>query len=110
MSAYEIAWWVIAGAGVLGCVVLYYPLRHVGAVVRHLAVCIAAAFFLAPAPVPGHAEQLAPAFVVSIFEMFFQIDGAPGDSLRILLFALVSVAALCLLVHYLVHRLQKPGQ
>ena len=33
-------------------------------------------FFFTPAPLPAHDEQLAPAFVVVIFENFFQTQGS----------------------------------
>lgn len=89
MSAHSIAWWVIIVAALVGAGTFYYLLRNVGKpLLRLLAVTLTTAFFIVPAPVPGYAEQLAPAFVVCVFELFFQTEGQPEVSLRILLTAL----------------------
>ncbi len=104
MDGYLIAWLVVALGAVGIGVGLFLLLRRTNALARRLLIAAALAAMLLPAPVPGHAEQLAPAFVVCIFEAFFQIDGAPGQSLRVLLIGLAAVLLLTVLGHYLILR------
>ena len=95
VSAYSIAWWVIIVTALVGAGTFYYLLRNVGKpLLRILAVTLTTAFFLVPAPVPGYTGQLAPAFVVSLFELLFQTEGQPDVSLRILLIALILTGVL----------------
>ncbi len=105
MSAYAIAWLVISGSALFGAVVLYLLLRKwQRPLLRALIISLTLTFFLLPAPVPNHEAQLAPAFVVLVFETFFQIDGAPTVSMRILALGLCAAALLTWLVHYLLKR------
>ena len=88
MSAYVIAWIIVVAGVLAGAAILFRLLRNIDKpLIRTVLIAVLVTFFLAPAPVPGHPEQWAPAFVVCIFETFFQIDGAPQVSLRILLLA-----------------------
>jgi len=105
MSAYTLAWSVIVLAAAGGAVVLYGLLRHFSnSLIRKVIVAMAVAFFVVPAPVPEYSGQLAPAFVVCIFEAFFQIDGSPAASLRILLISIAAAAGLAIAAHYLLRR------
>ena len=56
-------------------------------------------FFVTPAPLPAHDEQLAPAFVVVIFEKFFQTQGRPEEAFWILT---ISVSTLLLLLFLII--------
>ena len=56
---------------------------------------------LTPAPVPDFPGHFAPAYMVALFEMLFQIDGRPGQSLKLLLAACLAAAALALLWSWL---------
>jgi len=105
MNAYAIAWLIIVLCLLGGAGMLFYLMKSVQRpLLRVLAISITVTFFLIPAPVPGHTEQLAPAFVVSIFETFFQIDGEPQVSLRILLLAIGVVGFLTWLVSMLMSK------
>ena len=105
MGGYTIAWVVIALSAVCGAAVLYWLLRdHSNPLFRNIIIAVALAFFVVPAQVPGYPAQLAPAFVVCIFEAFFQIDGSPAASLRVLLLSMAVAALLALATHYLLRR------
>ena len=89
MSGYTIAWLVITlctAGGLVGLALLSRRYRWNWAKILILAGL--AAFFVTPAPVPGYDGHLAPAFVVMVFEGFFQTDGAPAVSLRMLLLSI----------------------
>ena len=55
-------------------------------------------FFVTPAPLPAHEEQLAPAFVVVIFENFFQTQGKPEEAFWILT---ISISTLLLFLFFM---------
>jgi len=96
------AWTTILLCAGVGVFVLYYLLKsNDNRLICNILVALVFVFFTVPAPVPEHTEQLAPAFVVCLFEAFFQIDGAPAVSSRILLVALLATAAVAGLGHYL---------
>ena len=62
--------------------------------VRRFALYLSAAlicFFVTPAPLPAHEEKLAPAFVVVIFENFFQTQGKPKEAFWILTISISAV-------------------
>lgn len=110
MSAYAIAWIVIVACALAAAAILFRLLRNIDKpFIRTLLISVLATLFLAPAPVPGHPEQWAPAFVVYIFEAFFQIDGAPLVSLRILLLAVGVVGLLVWLASVLLSRRKIDG-
>ena len=105
MGAYSIAWLIIVAAAASGVIALYLALRSFSnSLIIKLILVLAVVFFVVPAPVPEYPGQLAPAFVVCIFEAFFQIDGAPMVSLRILLTAMASAGALVAASHFLMQR------
>jgi hypothetical protein len=102
MTGDTIAWVTILGAGVGGAACLFYLLRKISKpLIRNIIIGFVLAFFLIPAPLPGYPDEWAPAFVVLIFEAFFQIDGEPGVSLRLLLIGTLLITALIGLAHYL---------
>lgn len=110
MSAYAIAWIVIVACVLAAAAILFRLLRNMDKpLVRTLLISLLVTLSLAPAPVPGHPEQWAPAFVVYIFETFFQIDGAPQVSLRILLLAVGVVGLLVWLASVLLNRRKIDG-
>ena len=95
---------MIAAGGLVGGLCFYYSVvlcfsnssEKRRSKVKRLGLYLAAAltcFFVTPAPLPAHDEQLAPAFVVVIFENFFQTQGRPEDAFRILT---VSISTLLL--------------
>ncbi len=97
---YLTAWIVIAGAALLGTVCLYVLTRPVPfAWLRALLRILPPVLLLVPAPVPGHAGNIAPAFVVFVFEALFQQEGQPGLALLVLLGSAGAVLGLVLLVH-----------
>ncbi len=113
MSDVQIAWLVIGGAGLAGVVCLWRLLKNTRwGLLPWLAITVSLAFFVVPVPVPNHPEQLAPAFVVAIFEMFFQIDGQPQASLRVLGLTLSMTALLTVIVYYFAQgrRREKPAK
>ena len=96
------AWILIAGGGLVGGFCFYYAVvlcfrtssDKRRSKVKRFGLYLAAAltcFFVTPAPVPTHDGQLAPAFVVVIFENFFQTEGAPEVAVWILI---ISISAL----------------
>lgn len=108
MTGQALAWWVIGGAALGGAGVLYYLLRKISnPLIRNIFIGLSVTFFVVPAPLPAYPGEWAPAFVVCIFEAFFQIDGQPAVSLRILLIALALVAVLIGLAHVLIARLRQ---
>ena len=72
MNGYLIAW-LVALAGAVGVLTAFFRLLPYGAgtLWRRLLIGGGFAVMLLPAPVPGHPEQLAPAFIVCVFEAFF---------------------------------------
>ena len=110
MSEQELAWWVIVGAALGGAATLYYLLRKLSnSLIRNVFIGLVLTFFVVPAPLPDYPDEWAPAFVVCMFEAFFQIDGQPATSLRILLIAMALVAALIGLAHVLIARVRRPA-
>ena len=112
MGAYSIAWIIIIVCALGGAGVLYWLLRGFSKpLIRNLIIALAVVFFVVPAPLPGYPEQLAPAFVVGIFEAFFQIDGAPMVSIRIMLVSMTLAAGLVAASHFVLARyVHRQGQ
>ncbi len=61
-------------------------------------------FFVTPAPLPAHDEQLAPAFVVVIFENFFQTQGKPEEAFWILTISISTLLLFLFLIFKVVDR------
>ena len=75
--------------------------------IKRLGLYLAAAlvcFFVTPAPLPAHDEQLAPAFVVVIFENFFQTQGKPEEAFWILAISISTLLLLLFLIFTVVDR------
>jgi hypothetical protein len=106
MSGQSIAWTVIGFATLLGAVAMWMTFsRHqIGGLLRTSIVALLIAFFLVPAPVPNYETELAPAFIVLIFETFFQIEGQPQGSIRNLLIGFVVALGVSFLAHFLFRR------
>jgi len=109
VSSYTIAWVVVLGMAGLGSIALFALLGNIkNNLVRVLIVVLSATVLVVPAPVPGYDDQLAPAFIVYLFESMFQTDGHPQTSLRVLLLSLSLVGVLVVLGFW-VYRLINNG-
>ena len=85
MTGPTIGWLVVALAAVGVAVSIYGFFRNSrfrGALVFSLVVLLS--LLLVPAPVPGYPGNLAPAFLVVLFESLFQAEGKPLVALRLL--------------------------
>ena len=101
--SYTMAWLVIVTAGLLGSLGLFFMTRRIGnPSLRWILRVTPLLLMVAPAPVPNYDGQLAPAFVVLIFESLFQSDGEPVTSGLILLAAALLAMAAGLLLGRLV--------
>ncbi len=106
MSGQSIAWTIIGFATLLGAAAMWVTFsRHqIGGLLRTSIVALLIAFFLVPAPVPNYETELAPAFIVLIFESFFQTEGQPQGSIRNLLIGFVVALGLSFFAHFLLRR------
>lgn len=87
-TPYLLAWGVVVGAALLMQVALYFGLRGWGApLVKPLLSWWLLLVLVVPAEVPRQQDHLAPAFLVFLFETFFQGEGRGGAAGRILLAA-----------------------
>ncbi len=100
MSGYSLAWVIVIVGGLGGAAALYGLLKDGHYLVRWQAIALSLIFFLVPAPVPDHGDQLAPAFVVFVFEWLFQTDGSAGQAMRILLISLATGALITCVAYY----------
>lgn len=97
--SYTIAWLVIVVAGLLGSGFLIVMTRGIKSPgFRWILRVLPLVLMVAPAPVPNYDGQLAPAFVVLIFESLFQNHGEPGVAAMILLAAALAGIALGLFI------------
>ena len=97
------AWLVIAAAGLLGTGFLIYLTRGIQAAsLRWVLRVLPLLLLIVPAPVPSYPGELAPAFVVLVFETLFQAGGKPETAGMILLATLLIGSALGLLIGRLV--------
>ena len=107
MNSYEIAWWVIGISAVVGAASFWVLLGYLRfGLLRWLMPAVAIAFFCAPVRVPNYEPQLAPAFLVATFELFFQIDGQAQASLRMLGIACSVVAVVVTILYFAITRLR----
>lgn len=78
--------WVVVVLAAIGLVVSIYGFfrksRFNGVLFCCLVVLLS--LLLVPAPIPGYPGDLAPAFLVALFESLFQPDGKPLVALRLL--------------------------
>lgn len=92
MSGYALAWAVIGIMGLGGGWVVWKLGQGMRSrSLRWSLVALSLAFFLLPAPIPNVADGIAPAFVVAVFELLFQIDGQPGRSVVTLVVGLAVI-------------------
>lgn len=86
---YTLAWLVVGSAGIVGSLGLYFLTRswrpgRLRSIIRITPLLL----LVVPAPVPNYDGQMAPAFIVLLFESLFQRNGAPLPAGLILLAAL----------------------
>ena len=109
------AWILIAAGGLVGGLCFYYSVllcfRNSSdkrrSKVKRFGLYLAAAltcFFITPAPLPAHNEQFAPAFVVVIFENFFQTQGRPEEAFWILTISISTLLLFLFLIFKVVGR------
>ena len=109
------AWILIAAGGLIGGLCFYYLVvlcfRNSSdkrrSKVKRFGLYLSAAltcFFVTPAPLPAHDEQLAPAFVVVIFENFFQTQGNPEEAFWILTISISTLLLFIFLIFIVVDR------
>ena len=109
-AEYSSAWLAILAAALVGALCLNSLLRRIGGVrsavgrcLRWATVVTVLAAFTLPAAVPKAEQINAPAFIVLLFESFFQAQGDPAQALRMMLVGLplifVCVFALGVLMH-----------
>ena len=109
------AWILIAVGGLVGGLCFYYSavlcFRSSSdkrrSKVKRFGLYLAAAltcFFVTPAPLPSHSEQLVPAFVVVIFENFFQTQGKPEEAFWILTISISTLLLFLFLIFKVVDR------
>ena len=113
------AWILIAAGGLVGGGCSYYSVvlcfrnssEERRSKVKRFGLYLAAAltcFFVTPAPLPAHNEQFAPAFVVVIFENFFQTQGNPEEAFWILTISISTLLILLFLIIKVVERIFRP--
>lgn len=102
----ELIAWAVAGLAALltfvGVCALTRPLRP--GFRRAWLRALSLPLMLTPAPVPGVPGYFAPAYMVALFEALFQIDGRPGQSLKLLLAACLLATVLACLWSWLRRR------
>ncbi len=100
------AWTVVLLAGGIGWVGLFFLTRGFSPHWLKLLVRILIPLWLVlPAPVPQFPGSYAPAFLIAIFEGLFQVDGQPGQAVRLLLLA--SVVILAGVIGWSVYRMRR---
>ena len=102
MTPYLIGWSILIGASFLLSLVVFFWSRLVfGFFSGFLLSTLVLVFLTIPAPIPNYQGYFAPAYVVFIFETFFQIKGSSKMSVQILILALVSAFFLTMSGKYL---------
>ena len=109
------AWILIAAGGLVGGLCFYYSVllcfRNSSdkrrSKVKRFGLYLAAAltcFFITPAPLPAYNDQFAPAFVVVIFENFFQTQGNPEEAFWILTISISTLLLFIFLIFKVIDR------
>ena len=102
MTPYWIGWVVLVGASFLVSLVVFYWLRLLlGFFSSFLTSTLLFVLLTVPAPIPNYEGYFAPAYVVFIFETFFQIKGSSKMSAQVLILALVTAFFLMMAGRYL---------
>jgi hypothetical protein len=100
------AWIVVSLAAGVGSIGLFFLTRGFSPRwLRLLVRLLIPVWLVLPAPVPQFPGSYAPAFLIALFEGLFQVDGQPGQSLRLLLLA--SVVILVAVVGWSVYRMRR---
>ena len=96
-------WYIVAGAcGLLLLMVIYLTRRIPWWWLKSLLRALVAVLLLVPAMVPGQEGFHAPAFVIALFEIFFQEQANPEPAIRALVS--VSIAATVLVLIFVLAR------
>ncbi len=98
---YQLSWVLLsAGALTVSLVIYYWLISRFTKVTGFFYSAVLCLFLLVPAPVPNYENFYAPAYVVYIFETFFQIKGAPALSGQILLLSITALIVVLLSGRY----------
>ena len=102
ITPYWIGWSVLVGASFLVSLVAFYWFHLLlGFFSSFLSSTLLFVFLTVPAPIPNYEGYFAPAYVVFIFETFFQIKGSSKMSAQVLMLTLVSAFILMMAGRYL---------
>ncbi len=100
------AWIVVSLAAGVGSIGLFFLTRGFSSRwLRLLVRLLIPVWLVLPAPVPQFPGSYAPAFLIALFEGLFQVDGQPGQSVRLLLLA--SVVILVGVIGWSVYRMRR---
>ena len=98
---YQLSWVVLsAGSLAVSLAIYYWLISRFTKVAGFFYSALLCVFLLVPAPVPNYESFYAPAYIVYIFETFFQIKGAPTLSGQILLLSITALMVLLLAGRY----------
>ena len=101
MTPYLIGWSILIGASFLLSLVVFFWSRLVfGFFSGFLLSTLVLVFLTIPAPIPNYQGYFAPAYVVFIFETFFQTKGSSMISGQVLILALVTAFTLVVAGRY----------
>ena len=101
MTPYFIGWSILTGASFLLSLVAFFWSRSVlGFFSSFLLSAMLFVFLIIPAPIPNYQGYFAPAYVVFVFETFFQTKGSSAISGQVLSLALGTVFILMVAGRY----------
>ena len=101
MTPYLIGWSILIGASFLLSLVAFFWSRSVlGFFSGFLLSTMVFVFLTIPAPIPNYQGYFAPAYVVFIFETFFQTKGSSTLSGQVLILALLTAFLLMMAGRY----------
>jgi len=93
--SYSSVWLIVIAAGCVATIGVYRLTRSIGSGYLRALVCgLVLALLVTPAPVPGHPQNYAPAFIVAVFEGVLQTGGSPGVAVRLLIAVMVAMTVL----------------
>ena len=101
VTPYFIGWSILIGASFLLSLVAFFWSRSVlGFFSGFLLSTMVFVFLTIPAPIPNYQGYFAPAYVVFIFETFFQTKGSSTITGQLLILALVTASLLMVTGRY----------